>query len=117
MSANVFTIVKQRALAIGPNSGRITVTGNNFSNSFIGQDEVKRASNDLAAAGIFLQGTQNITITGNLFAGLSTQAFTLGEIKSRRIVIADNVITDLDQDMQKLKNALGRSLVENNLAP
>ena len=35
VSDNVFTIVKQRALVIGPNSGRITVTGNNFSNSFI----------------------------------------------------------------------------------
>ena len=117
MSANVFTIVKQRALAIGPNSGRITITGNNFSNSFIGQDEVKRASNDLAAAGIFLQGTQDITITGNLFAGLSTQAVTLGENKSKRILISDNVIADQEHDTQELKNALEHSLVENNLAP
>jgi hypothetical protein len=36
VSANTFTIVAQRALVIGPNSGRITITGNNFSNSHIG---------------------------------------------------------------------------------
>lgn len=117
VSANVFTIVKQRALAIGPNSGRITVTGNNFSNSFIGQDKVKRSPDDLAAAGIFLQGTQDITVTGNLFAGLSTQALSLGDIKSKRIVISNNVITDLDHDTQELEKALEHSLVANNLAP
>ncbi|MCH8194053.1 MAG: right-handed parallel beta-helix repeat-containing protein [Planctomycetes bacterium] len=117
VSANVFTIVKQRALVIGPNSGRITVTGNNFSNSFIGQGQVKRRADDLAAAGILLQGTQDIAVTGNLFAGLSTAALALGENKSQRIVFSDNVITDLEQDTQKLKNALEHSLVENNLAP
>ncbi len=36
VSANTFTIVKRHALVIGPESGRITVTGNNFSDSTIG---------------------------------------------------------------------------------
>ena len=117
VSANVFTIVKQRALAIGPNSGRITVTGNNFSNSFIGQGQVKRASNDRAAAGILLEGTQDITVTGNLFSGLSTEAVAFGEDKSKRILISDNVIADQEHDTLKLKNGLEDSLVENNLAP
>ncbi|MCH8216029.1 MAG: right-handed parallel beta-helix repeat-containing protein [Planctomycetes bacterium] len=117
ISANVFTIVKQRALVIGPNSGRITVTGNNFSNSFIGQDKVKRGATDLAAAGILLEGTQDITVTGNLFSGLSTEAVEIGGNKSKRILISDNVIADQEHDTLKLKNSLDDSLIENNLVP
>ena len=71
----------------------------------------------LAAAGIFLQGTQDITVTGNLFSGLSTGAVETGASKSKRILISDNVIADQEHDTQKLKNALEHSLVENNLAP
>ena len=36
VSANTFTIMKKNALLIGPNSGRITVTVNNFCDSYIG---------------------------------------------------------------------------------
>ncbi|MCH7917133.1 MAG: right-handed parallel beta-helix repeat-containing protein [Planctomycetes bacterium] len=117
VSANVFTIVKQRALVIGPNSGRITVTGNNFSNSFIGQGQVKRRADDLAAAGILLQGTQDIAVTGNLFSGLSTEAVVVGDKESERILVSDNVITDQEHDARRLLNTLKRSLIKDNLEP
>jgi hypothetical protein len=89
VSANTFTIVAQRALAIGPNSGRITVTGNNFSNAHIG-GKVKREDR---ATGILLEGTSDIAITGNVFTGLAEEA-----IKSKgdceRIVVVGNVMSE-----------------------
>ncbi len=44
VSANTFTIMHERALRIGPGSGRITVTGNNFSDSYLGDGLLKRSS-------------------------------------------------------------------------
>lgn len=70
VSANTFTIVKKAALRIGPASGRITVTGNNFSNSYIGDGKVKRGTEDIDAGGIVLDGAEFITISGNTFSGL-----------------------------------------------
>ncbi len=65
VSANTFTIMKKNALLIGPNSGRITVTGNNFCDSYIGQGAVKRAADDRPAAGMILRGTSEISVVGN----------------------------------------------------
>lgn len=70
VSANTFTLVKKAGLRIGPNSGRITVTGNNFCNSYIGDGQVKRGTNDINAGGIILEATRDITIVGNSFSGL-----------------------------------------------
>ena len=42
VSGNTFTIIAKRALVVGPNSGRITITGNNFSNSYIGGRSPRR---------------------------------------------------------------------------
>lgn len=102
VSANTFTIMKTAALRIGPGSGRITVTGNNFSNSYLGDGRVKRRENDRAAAGIVLEGTRDIAITGNTFSGLTTKALSLVGEPSRRILFAGNVLTDVRSDHGKL---------------
>ena len=88
ISANTFTIVAQRALVIRPKSGRITVTGNNFSNAHIG-GKVKR--ND-AATGILLQDTSDVAISGNVFTGLAQHAIKGTAV---RLVVAGNVMADL----------------------
>ena len=49
VSANTFTIMATDALRIGPDSGRIVVTGNNFANSYVGPGAVRRRAGDLAA--------------------------------------------------------------------
>lgn len=99
VSSNTFTIMKEAALRIGPNSGRITVTGNNFSNSFIGEDAVKRQKNDLAAAGLVLESTTDVVITGNLFSGLRPKAVTLlGD--SSGVVFTNNQIVDSPSDLR-----------------
>ena len=92
VSANTFTIVAERALAVGPNSGRIAVTGNNFSNSHIG-GQVKRED---AAAGILLQTTADIAISGNVFTGLARNAIEAQGV-CRRLAISGNVMADLNR--------------------
>jgi len=102
VSANTFTIVKKDALRIGPASGRITVTGNNFSNSFIGEGAQKRTKTDSDATGIVLEGTSDIAITGNLFSGLTSKALTLAEPPSQRILFSSNVLTEVESDHLQL---------------
>ena len=105
MSANTFTIVKANALWIGPESGRITVTGNNFSDSTIGPGEVKRGTEDRTASGIVLEGTRDVAISGNLFSGLSTVPFEAINLPER-ILLDGNVFTDVKPDMRPLKDSV-----------
>jgi copper-binding protein NosD len=105
VSANTFTIVKQDALRIGPASSRITVTGNNFSSSFIGDGGQKREKVDSAASGIVLAGTSDIAISGNVFSGLTTKALSLESEPSKRILFSNNVLTDVTSDHGKVATA------------
>lgn len=111
VSANTFTIMKTDALRIGPDSGRITVTGNNFSNSYIGGG-VKRGTNDLSAAGIKLDGTTDISLTGNVFASLQPKAIELTAAKTRRVAVTGNVLTDVADDRGQLHDSAIGSNVE-----
>ncbi|UCF15813.1 MAG: right-handed parallel beta-helix repeat-containing protein, partial [Phycisphaerales bacterium] len=111
VSANAFTIMGSDALNIGPQSGRITVTGNNFSNSYIGEGKTKRSASDQAAGGLALDGTSGITIVGNLFSGLRPKALAIKGDPSRSIVFTDNVLIDASSDHKKLD----ASLVKDNL--
>jgi len=111
VSANTFTIMGKDALNIGPASGRITVTGNNFSNSYIGEGKLKRAANDLVAAGMVLNGTSGIAVTGNLFSGLRPKALSLEGTASKHVLFTDNVFVDTAGEHKKLE----ASLVKDNL--
>jgi len=111
VSANAFTISGKDALSIGPNSGRITVTGNNFSNSYIGDGKVKRGTDDLVAAGMVLNGTSDVTVVGNLFSGVLPKAITVEGQPSRYVLFGDNVLVDVASDHGKLVE----SLVKDNL--
>lgn len=115
VSANTFTIVKKDALRIGPASSRIAVTGNNFSNSYIGENAQKRQKVDSDAAGIVLNGTSDIAISGNVFSGLTTKAVTLEGAPYRRVLFSDNVLTDIPQD-SKNASGDGSSSFINNLS-
>ncbi len=112
VSANTFTIVGKDALSIGPDSGRITVTGNNFSNSYIGEGKVKRETNDLAAAGMVLNGTSGITVTGNLFSGLKPKALSVEGPASKNVLFSDNVFVDTAGDQSKLESSIVRDNLE-----
>ena len=100
VSANTFTIIPGQALRIGPESGRITVTGNNFSNSHIGERTRRKENYEakwpslIHATGILLEGTSDVAITGNIFSGLIHEAIkAVGQ--PRRIAVVGNVSSDL----------------------
>jgi hypothetical protein len=112
VSANTFTIVQKNAVRIGPASGRITVCGNNFSNSFIGDGQVKRAANDLGAAGLTLDGTKDIAVVGNLFSSVAPKALTVEGQPVAQVLFTDNVLVDAAADSDKLND----SVVQDNLA-
>jgi hypothetical protein len=111
VSANTLTIMKTDALRIGPRSGRITVTGNNISNSYVGDGKVRRGTEDLAAAGITLEGTSNVTVSGNLFSSVEPKAVALKGKPSRGILFANNVLVDVASDHTQLqKSSIGNNL-------
>jgi len=104
VSANTFTLMGGWALAVRADSGRITVTGNNFSNSYIGEGEVRRQANDRTAAGMLLDGTRDVSISGNVFASLSTEAIALGPTPSRRVMIDGNLFVDVESSHARLRD-------------
>ena len=113
VSANTFTIVKDRALVIEEKSGRITVTGNNFSNSYIGEGSQKRQKVDSAATGVVLKGASDVALSGNLFSGLTSKAVTLDGPQSTRVLFSGNVLTEVESDHKLLPD----SAVSGNLEP
>jgi parallel beta-helix repeat protein len=118
VSANTFTIMAVRALVIGPGSGRIAVTGNNFSSTYIGGKARRRGELD-KATGIELQGTCDIAISGNVFSGLDENAVQT-DGKCRRIAVTGNVMVDLNRRSQKKLPAINlgetkETVVENNI--
>jgi hypothetical protein len=85
ISANTFTIVKKVGVAVRSESASITISANNFSDTWIGNDEEgkplqkreNKASNTEEnpneAAGILLDGCEAVVMSGNLFSRLSTE--------------------------------------------
>ena len=71
---------------VGPNAGRITITGNNFSNAHIGG---KNKRED-AAGGVVLKGTSDVAVAGNVFTGLQHQAVKADD-QCRRISVTGNI--------------------------
>lgn len=106
VSANTFTIMQSDAVRIGPGSGRITVAGNNFSNSYVGDGKVRRGTEDMAAAGMILSGTSDIAVSGNVFASVKPKALAMDGEPSRRVLFAGNVLTEVESDHNQLKESL-----------
>jgi len=102
ISANTFTLVKEHAVRIGPKSGRITVSGNNFSNAYVGADAGDWRKGKAPASGVVLEGTTDVAITGNVFSGLSTPAVSRVGAKSRGILLSGNLFVDNKSDPGKL---------------
>lgn len=112
VSANTFTINKTDALRIGPGSGRITVTGNNFSNSYIGEGKVKRGTKDLAAAGLTLAGGSDVAVAGNLFSSVRPKAVRVEGTASERVLFSDNVIVDAESEHGAIKRGVVGPVLE-----
>lgn len=104
ISSNTFTIVKKVGIAVRKNSASLTITGNNFSDTWTGYDEngqvtqkrenepSKTEENPNEAAGILLEDCEGIVISGNLFSRLSTEAITQTGTCRKILVQANGVI-------------------------
>lgn len=99
VSANTFTLVHEFGVRVAENSGRITITGNNFSNSHIGDGKEKRLAEHEqkfridTGRGVRLENTEDIVISGNLFSGMDAHAIRcVGDCQ--RISATGNIIRD-----------------------
>lgn len=109
ISANTFTIVKNVGVAVRSESGSITISGNNFSDSWIGSAEdgvplrkrdqtpSKTEQNPNAAAGILLDNCSALVISGNLFSGLTGDAVEQ-QGNCKKILLGVNGIHEVDVD-------------------
>jgi len=105
VSANTFTLMQTNALRISSESGRITVTGNNFCDSDIGGGKKRIKARQNAAGGLVLEGTTDVTITGNVFSSVRPKALSLSG-QNKNIVFSSNVLTDVESDHELLKNSI-----------
>jgi hypothetical protein len=102
VSANTFTLVHEFAVRVADDSGRITITGNTFSNSHIGPDQRKRPDDHEkpiqrdAAQGVLLEDTEHVVISGNTFSGLDGVAVE-GRGTCRALSISGNIVTDFNR--------------------
>ena len=79
VTGNSFPLVKNAAIAVRENSGRIAITGNAFSDSYIGDGKTRRDAQPTSreedpneATGILLETSAPIALFGNVFSGLTT---------------------------------------------
>jgi nitrous oxidase accessory protein NosD len=94
VSANAVTIMKTDALHISAQASRIAVTGNSFSNSFIGDGQVRRRPDDLLAAGLRIDGGTGVTFSGNTLSGLAATPIAIGDGMTGRMLFDGNSETD-----------------------
>jgi nitrous oxidase accessory protein NosD len=99
VSANTFTVMESDALRIGPGAGRIAVSGNSFGNSYLGEGKLRRGTEDLSAAGVVLDGTRRVGMTGNVFSSLQPAAVSLGEKQSEGVLFENNLVVDSESDL------------------
>jgi parallel beta-helix repeat protein len=107
ITGNTFPLVHADSVRIGPASGRHTISGNAFGNSYIGGKDkrpptAKQPMGRDAGTGIMLDGTTDIVISGNVFGGLTTPAVT-AKNGCKRLLITNNIITDVNRGAPNAK--------------
>ena len=128
ISANTFTIAHRFSVRVAAASERNTITGNTFCNTYIGMGQDKRPAQAKTpmgtdeGTGIWVEnGVNGLTINGNTFSGLSTEAaWCDGEVKN--LIVTNNLCMDCGRKLAKpkpwLRFASGASvLVKDNLTP
>ncbi|REK19432.1 MAG: right-handed parallel beta-helix repeat-containing protein [Planctomycetota bacterium] len=96
VSANTFTIMKTAALRIGPKSGRITVGGNCFSSSYIGEGTDKRVADDRTAAGLVIEKAHGVLVDGNLFSGIDAPAIAGASSGESQSMLSHNLFIETE---------------------
>ncbi len=121
ISANTFTLNGQDGLFVGPSSGRLTITGNHFCDSFIGET-TRRSGDQNFAGGIQVQDACDVVICGNQFSGLDGPAVAATS-GAARICVTGNIIRDVNRRAPQptgaiaLEGASDCRISDNILAP
>lgn len=99
VSANTFVLVHQFGVRAAPESGRLVISGNNFGNSYTGNAQHKRLLESPKkeqidiGTGILLEDTEDVVVSGNLFAGQRGKPITVrGDCPG--LLIQGNVASD-----------------------
>lgn len=106
VSANTIVLAHKFGVRVSKDSGRHAITGNSFTNTYIGGGLDKRPSEGPTpmhideGSGIFVDGGRDCAITGNTFTGLSTMAVwsTNG---SSGLLITNNLCHDCGRKLPK----------------
>ena len=98
VSANTFVLNAAFGVLVGPQSGRLAIAGNAFTDSFIGQG-IRRTPEDNPARGILLRGARDVLISGNSFSGLLEHAIHADQL-CRRISAVANLAVDCHRQTQ-----------------
>ncbi len=107
LSANTFTLCHQFSLRVSKESERNTVTGNTFSNTYIGGGKDKRPAEgklpmqiDEGTGVQIEEGVNGLILNGNTFSGLSTAAvWSKGAVKN--VMVNSNLCLDCGRKLAK----------------
>ncbi len=104
VTGNNFVLLHDFSIRVNETGGRHTITGNHFTNSYIGNGKVRRKLEHKdpfqldVGAGIVLKGTEDIVVTGNQFSGIPKHA-VLADGGCTRLLITSNLITDYGRQL------------------
>lgn len=109
LSANTFTIAHRFSVRVAAASERNTISGNTFCNTYIGAGQDKRPAEAKTpmgtdeGTGIQIEnGVNGLSINGNTFSGLSTEAvWAEGEVKN--LLVTSNLCMDCGRKIAKGK--------------
>lgn len=124
VSANTFTLVHEFSVRVGPDSGRIAITGNSFCNSYIGGEEKRLLEHEKPmqidmGTGVRIDGASHVNVSGNTFSGLIGEAVFAND-KGRGNLITGNLITDWKRNGEEETQAIdvpegNGNVITNNL--
>lgn len=105
VTGNSFPLVHNRAVVIGKESGRIPIVGNAFSDSYIGTAQTKRPVLDDPSGGLVVEGAKDVTVVGNTFTGLATEAVQQ-PTQGTNVVVSHNI--DIDNGSRRRKTDVAK---------
>ncbi|MBL9116393.1 MAG: right-handed parallel beta-helix repeat-containing protein [Verrucomicrobiaceae bacterium] len=127
VSANSFVLCHTFGVRLGKESGRNSITGNTFGNTYIGNGQLKRPLREHenpmmidAAGGIVIEGASDLAITGNTFTGLDYEAVK-SDAAATRLLVTQNIMTDCCRRLSpsspwvKIASPEGNHLIKDNL--
>lgn len=109
ISATAFTLNKTHSIFVGSESGRITVSGNNFSDSYIGEGKVKERTEGIVSSGVTLDGGKNVLFSGNVFSGIKPYKAFIIKKESNNIFFENNMLINVTSDHNKLQNSFSKN--------